>query len=55
MLSEILVVLRFLISVYRKFKGAKDDAEVKLALDKAKTTKDTSDLERIIGERMRDS
>jgi hypothetical protein len=55
MLSEALAILRFLISVYRKFKGAKDDAEVRLALDKAKATKDTSDLERLIGQRMRDS
>jgi len=53
MLSEILVIFRFLISVYRKFKGAKDDSEVRLAIDKAKTTKDTSDLEHLIGQRMR--
>lgn len=55
MLTDIIVVLKFVIKLYRQIMMAKADADMREAIDAAKKLKDTSKLERLISERMRDS
>jgi hypothetical protein len=55
MLSDILVVLKFVMKLYRQIIKAKADADMREAIDEARKLKDTSKLERIVADRLRDS
>lgn len=53
MLSDILVVLKFVMKLYRQIMKAKAEADMREAIDAAKKLKDTTKLERIVSSRLR--
>lgn len=55
MLSDILVVLKFVVRLYREIMKAKNEADMREAIHDARKLKDTTKLERIVADRLRNS